>query len=95
MNKERKKEVYVEDFGLIISEASIPEFTVIPMSAVFSLVTDASRSAEAGADAANSGSIFHKKVKISLKKILASPVTEQNMYRKVSEASIGDYENVT
>ena len=39
MNKDRKKNVY---FG-----ASIPEATVIPMSAIFPLVTDAYRSAEA------------------------------------------------
>ena len=39
VNKDRKKNVY--------SGASIPEATVIPMSAIFPLVTDAYRSAEA------------------------------------------------
>ena len=38
VNKDRKKDVY--------AEASIPEATIIPMSAIFRLVTDSYRSAK-------------------------------------------------
>ena len=51
MNKDQKRDVY--------SEASVQGATVIPMSAVFPLVT-------AEAAAAESGSIFYKIVKANL-----------------------------
>ena len=40
--------------------ASIPEATVIPISAIFPFVTDTYRSTEAAAAAAESGSNFYK-----------------------------------